>query len=121
MSEVDPDRFNRFEAFLFQHVHAFVKAAREGYADHGPGVLVFRPPDDRFDGPATGTAPQFEYKSSTEIEAAQARVRDVLIQGLLERYQPPREALIAAVYPDRSYDVSRVVIESAPASDGAPS
>ena len=45
-----------------------------------------------------------------DIDAAQGGERDELIQGMLERYQPPAEALFVAIYPDMSYDVTRVVL-----------
>jgi hypothetical protein len=32
---------------------------------------------------------------------------------MLERYQPPGEALFVAIYPDHSYDISRVVLKTA--------
>ena len=105
---VDPQRFMRFERFFKRHLHVFADAAGKSYAKKGPGVLIYRPPDDLFEGPVTTL--RFEYKTRAEIEAAQAGTRDDLIQGMLERYQPPGEALFVAIYPDKTYDVSRVTL-----------
>ena len=105
---VDPERFKRFEQFFKRHLHIFADAAARGFVKKGPGVLIYRPPDDRFDGQVTSL--KFEYKTRAEIEAAQAGQRDELIQGMLERYQPPGEAVLVAIYPDKTYDASRVVL-----------
>src|SRR6266513_2567320 len=105
---VDPERFKRFERFIARHLPVFADAAGRAFAAKGPGVLVYRAPDDRFEGPVTQL--KFEYKTRAEIETAQSGHRDELIQGMLERYQPPGEALFVAIYPDKSYDVSRVVL-----------
>jgi hypothetical protein len=116
---VDPERFKRFEKFLSRHLPVFADAVGRAFASKGPGVLIYRPADDRFEGPVTQL--KFEYKTRAEIEAAQADHRDELIQGLLERYQPPGEALFVAIYPDRSYDVSRVTLRPPVPSDMPPS
>ena len=113
---VDPERFKRFEQFFKGHLHVFADAAARGYARKGPGVLVYRPPDDRFEG--TVTSLKFEYKTKAEIDAQQGATRDDLIQGMLERYQPPDEALFVAIYPDKTYDVSRVVLGRVPPGGG---
>jgi hypothetical protein len=105
---VDPERFKRFQRFLQRHFSAFIDAAGRAFANRGPGVLIYRPHDDRFEGNVPVLS--FEYKTRAEIEAAQAGERDELIQGMLERYQPPGEALLVAIYPDKSYDISRVVV-----------
>lgn len=115
---VDPERFKRFEQFFTRHLHVFADAAGRGFAAKGPGVLVYRAPDDQF-GPGVTTL-KFEYKTRAEIEAQQSGARDDLIQGLLERYQPPGEALFVAIYPDKSYDVSRVVLSQPGASAPRP-
>jgi hypothetical protein len=112
MSYVDPERFKRFQSFLRTHVGAFAKAAQQGFKDHGPGVLLYRAPDDQFLTPVREF--RFEYKTKAAIEAAQAGNRDELIQGMLERYSPPDEVILAAVYPDSSYDVTRVSIQAVP-------
>ena len=117
MPYVDPERFKRFEQFVNRHMRAFFAAAQRGFAERGPGVVLYRAPDDRFE----GTLPvlRFEYKTRAEIEAAQSAKRDDLIQGMLERYQPPNEALIAATYPDNSYDVTRVILQAVPSGNPA--
>jgi hypothetical protein len=112
MAYVDPERFKRFEQFVHRHLSAFAAAAQRGYAERGPGVVLYRAPDDRFEG--MQPVIRFEYKTRAEIEAAQADARDDLIQGMLERYQPPGEALLAATYPDNSYDVTRVTLQAVP-------
>ena len=108
---VDPERFKRFERFFMQHLPVFADAASQGFAKKGQGVLVYRAPDDQFDKAVSSL--KFEYKTRAEIETAQAENRDELVQGMLERYQPPDEAIFVAVYPDKSYDVSRVVLKQA--------
>jgi hypothetical protein len=113
---VDPERFKRFQAFLDRHMSIFVDAASRSFAKKGPGVLVYRAPDDRFD--AELQTLTLEYKTKGEIEAAQAEQRDDLIQGMLDRYQPPGEALFVAIYPDHSYDISRVVIHAGKPGQG---
>ena len=113
---VDPERFKRFQQFIERHMPVFLDAARRSFAKKGPGVLMYRAPDDQFAGEIRTLT--FEYKTKAEIEAAQAGQRDELIQGMLERYNPPAEALLVAVYPDNSYDVSRVVLT--PMAGGAP-
>ena len=105
MAFVDPERFERFEQFLSRHVMAFAAAASRGYLARGRGAVIYRPPDDRFEG--TLSALRLEYRTQTEIDAAQGETRDELIQGILERYQPPGEAVFVTVYPDKTYDVSR--------------
>ena len=112
MAYVDPERFKRFEQFIARHARAFMTAAQRGFADRGPGVVVYRSPDDRFEGPVSVL--RFEYKTKAEIESAQGDTRDELIQGMLERYRPPLEGLMVAIYPDQSYDVSRVTLQPVP-------
>ena len=111
---VDPERFKRFQQFLERHMSVFMDAARRSFAKKGPGVLIYRAPDDQFAGEIRTLS--FEYKTRGEIEAAQGEQRDELIQGMLERYKPPAEALLVAIYPDKSYDISRVVLQ--PVSSG---
>jgi hypothetical protein len=108
MAFVDPERFKRFEQFIMRHLAPLSEMAEHGFRVKGRGALVYRPPNDRFDAPVTGA--KFEYKTKAEIDAAQGTDRDDLIQGMLERYQPPGEALFVAIYPDMSYDVTRVVL-----------
>jgi hypothetical protein len=108
MAFVDPDRFKRFEQFLSRHSGAFAAAASGGYAAMGKGAVVYRPPDDRLEGTSAGL--RLEYKAKSEIDAAQGATRDELIQGILDRYQPPGEGVFVAIYPDGTYDVSRVVM-----------
>ena len=117
MAFVDPERFKRFEQFVAAHLRVFADAAGRGYAKLGPGVLIYNAPDDRFD-PPTGPF-RFEYKSKAEIDALHATARDELLQGMLERYKPPGEALLVAIYPDLSYDVTRVVLRPAAGSPPA--
>jgi hypothetical protein len=107
MSYVDPERFKRFEQFLARYLVHFVDFSVRAFEAKGPGAVVYRPPDDRF-GPIAEM--KLEYKTRADIEAAQAGQRDELIQGILERYRPPEEAVFVAIYPDRSYDVTRLVI-----------
>src|SRR5690349_11029553 len=114
---VDPERFKRFQAFLDRHLSAFVDAAGRSFQKKGPGVLIYRAPDDRFEGQLRTLT--LEYKTKAEIEAAQGEQRDELIQGMLERYRPPGEALLVAIYPDHSYDISRVVIHAGGPPPGA--
>ena len=106
---VDPERFKRFQQFLERHMAIFMDAARRSFAKKGPGVLIYRAPDDQFSGEIRTLT--FEYKTKAEIETAQGDQRDELIQGMLERYKPPAEALLVAIYPDKSYDISRVVLQ----------
>ena len=118
---VDPERFKRFQQFLERHMAVFMDAARRSFAKKGPGVLVYRAPDDQFASEIRTLS--FEYKTKAEIEAAQGDQRDELIQGMLERYKPPAEALLVAIYPDKSYDISRVVLQpvSGAGQPGGPS
>jgi hypothetical protein len=111
MPFVDPERFKRFEQFFSRHLPYFAEAARRAFAAKGPGVLIYHAPDDRFEGQLKSL--KFDYKTKSEIDAAHAETRDELIQGMLERYQPPGEALFVAVYPDNTYDISRVVLRRA--------
>ena len=108
MAFVDPERFKRFEQFVIRHLAPLAEMADRAFQAKGRGVLLFRPPDDRFTSPVTSM--KFEYKTKADIDAIQAGDRDDLIQGMLERYQPPGEALFVAVYPDMSYDVTRIVL-----------
>ena len=114
---VDPERYKRFQEFFKRHLHVFADAAARGFTKKGPGVLIFRAPDDRFD---AVTSLKFEYKTKAEIDAAQAGARDELIQGMLERYQPPGEAVFVAIYPDKTYDASRVVLGMTPGGPASP-
>ena len=118
MAFVDPERFKRFEQFFTRHLAAFSAAAARGLADKGPGVLVYFAPDTHFEGRVTQL--RFEYKSKAEIDAMHGDTRDELIQGMLERYQPPGEALFVAIYPDHTYDISRVVLKTAERSASRP-
>src|SRR5437868_5855726 len=106
MAYVDPERFKRFEQFLARHLPAFAMVARRGFAERGPGVVIYRASDDKFEPPTDVL--KFEYKPRAQIDSAQKDAPDTLIGGMLERYQPPEEALLVAIYPDNSYDVSRV-------------
>src|SRR4051812_5143752 len=108
MAFVDPERFKRFEQFLSRHVKAFAAAASRGFSTRGKGVVIYYPLDDRFEG--TLPAVPLEYKTQAEIDAAQGETRDELMQGILERYQPPGEAVCVAIYRDQTYDVSRIVL-----------
>lgn len=110
MDVVDPERFKRFQAFLQRHLSAFAEVAGRGFAMSGPGVVIYRAPDDRLEGQLPTL--KLEYKTKAAIDSAQGETRDELIQGMLERYKPPGEALFVAIYPDRSYDVSRVILKS---------
>ncbi len=105
---VDPHRSKRFQDFFTKHLPLFADAASQGFARKGPGVLVYHPPDDRFDRRVASL--KFEYKARAEVEAAPGGAGDDLVRGMLGRYDPPNEALFVAVYPDKSYDVSRVVL-----------
>ena len=111
MAFVDPERFKRFERFITRHLGPLSEMAEHGFKAKGRGVLFYRPPNDQFDTPVAGA--KFEYKTQAQIETAQSGERDELIQGMLERYKPPGEALLVAIYPDKSYDISRVVIRPA--------
>jgi hypothetical protein len=115
-SFVDPDRFKRFEQFVNQHLRAFADAASHGYATKGKGVLIYVSLDDKFSRP--GGPLRFQYKSKGEIDAAHEGQRDELLQGLLDRYQPPDEAVFLALYPDNTYDITRVGIQRIP--EGGP-
>jgi hypothetical protein len=118
MAYVDPERFKRFEQFLSRYMPYFADGAARGFAAKGPGVVIFRPGNDQFD--VDVSTVQLEYKTKAQIDAAQGETRDELIQGMLERYQPPGEALLVAIYPDNSYDVSRVIIKRQAKPGGAP-
>jgi len=110
MAFVDPERFKRFEQFLSRHIAAFAAAASRGYTARGKGAVIYRPADDRFEG--TLPSLRLEYKTKSEIDAAQGDTRDELIQGILDRYQPPGEAVFVAIYQDQTYDVSRAVLST---------
>jgi hypothetical protein len=116
MAFVDPERFKRFEQFVAANLRVFADAAGRGYAKIGPGVLMYHAPDDRFD-PPTGPF-RFEYRSKAEIDALHATARDELLQGMLERYKPPGEALFLAIYKDNTYDISRVTLGVVPHAGG---
>ena len=113
MAFVDPERFKRFEQFLTKHQRLFADAANRGFSMKGPGVLIYYAPDGRFDPPAGPL--RFEYKTRADIEKLHEGARDEMLQGMLERYQPPGEALFVAVYPDNTYDITRVVMSTDPA------
>jgi hypothetical protein len=117
MAFVDPDRFKRFEQFVTQHLRAFAEAAGHGYATKGKGVLIYTTLDDKFSRP--GGPLRFQYKTKAEIDAALEGQRDDLLQGILDRYQPPGEAVFLALYPDNTYDITRVGIERVPAGGPA--
>jgi len=110
MAFVDPERFKRFEQFVTKHLQVFATAASRAYAKQGPGVLVYNAPDDQFDKPVREF--RFQYKTRAAVDAGHADARDELLQGMLERYQPPGEALFLAIYEDNTYDISRVVLGS---------
>ena len=114
MAFVDPERFKRFEQFVTRHQRIFADAAGRGFSMKGPGVLIYYAPDGRFEN--TVGPLRFEYKTRAEIEKLHEGARDDLIQGMLERYQPPGEALFVAVYQDNTYDITRVVLASDPAA-----
>ena len=107
MGFVDPARFRRFEQFLGRYLRHFAEAARRGFAEKGPGLLIYYAPDDQF---AEANQLRLEYKTKAEVDELHAGSRDDLVQGILERYQPPDEAAIIAIYPDNTYDISRVVL-----------
>ena len=109
MAFIDRERFKRFEQFFTRHLHAFVVAAQQGYRTKGRGVLIYSAPDDRFEGNVREL--RFDYKSQGEIEAMNQGTRDELVQGMLERYEPPGEAVFVALYRDNTYDISRVVLK----------
>lgn len=109
MAFVDPERFKRFEQFFTRHLKAFLETASRGFVAKGPGAVVYQAPDGNFDQPVPVL--RLQYRSKSEIEAMNPGVRDDLIHGMLERYQPPGEAVLVALYPDNTYDVSRVVIQ----------
>ena len=117
MAFVDRERFKRFEQFLAKHIRVFADAAGHGYSRKGPGVLIYNAPDDRFD-PPTGPF-RFDYKSKSEIDTLHQAARDEMLQGMLDRYKPPAEAVFLAIYPDNTYDISRVVITVTPSGTGA--
>jgi hypothetical protein len=108
MAFVDPERFKRFEQFLTRHLGVFVQAAEKAYSMKGPGILIYHAPDDRFDGSPREF--KFQYKTKTEIDTSHAGARDELLQGMLDRYQPPGEALFLAIYPDNTYDITRASV-----------
>lgn len=112
MPYVDPERFKRFEQFISRHVMAFAAAAKSGFSSRGKGAVIYSPPDDRFEG--TLPAIPLSYKTQAEIEAAQGDTRDELIQGILERYQPPAEAIFVAFYRDQTYDITRATLHQSP-------
>jgi hypothetical protein len=108
MGYVDPERFKRFSQFLSRHISVFAAAAARGYAGKGKGAVIYRAPDDRFGGLLAGL--RLEYAPKAQIDAAQGDTRDELLQGILDRYEPPGEAVFVAMYPDETYDVSRVTL-----------
>ena len=118
MGFVDRERYNRFEQFLAKHLRVFVDGATRGFEARGPGVLVYHAPDDQFNAP-TGPL-RFDYHPKTQVDAAHQSRRDELLQGMLDRYQPPGEAVIVAIYPDNTYDITRVVIQRTEANAPKP-
>jgi hypothetical protein len=109
MGHADPDRYKRFSQFLSRHVAAFAAAAAAGYAAKGKGAVVYHASHDRFGELLAGL--RLDYVTSAEIDAAaRGGTRDELIQGILDRYEPPAEAVFVAIYPDRTYDVSRMLL-----------
>jgi hypothetical protein len=118
MAFVDPDRFKRFEQFVHQHLRAFAEAADYGYNAKGKGVVIYTPLDDRFSRP--GGPLRFQYKTKDEIDAAHEGQRDDLLQGVLDRYQPPGEAVFVALYPDNTYDITRVILQRVETSSTGP-
>jgi hypothetical protein len=112
MPFVNPERFKRFELFISRHAVAFASAAASGFSSRGKGAVIYYALDDRFEG--TLPALPLEYKTKSEIDEAQGQTRDELIQGLLERYQPPTEALFVAIYRDQTYDITRVSMHRSP-------
>lgn len=108
MAYVDPERFKRFEQFISRHVVAFATAASRGFSSRGKGAVIYNAPDDRFEGILPSVP--LQYRTKAEIDAAQGNNRDELIQGLLERYQPPAEAIFVAIYRDQTYDVTRAKV-----------
>jgi hypothetical protein len=109
MAFVDPDRFKRFEKFVLDNLRPFADAAAYGYNAKGKGVVVYMALDDQFTRPPGPL--RFQYKTKAEIDAAHGDTRDDLLQGLLDRYQPPGEAVFLALYPDNTYDITRVALE----------
>ena len=109
MAFVDPERFKRFEQFLNRHSRVIAEAAARAFQAKGPGVLIYHAPNDRFE---DSQIPQFkfQYKTKAEIDRVHAENRDELLQGMLDRYQPPGEAVFLALYQDNTYDISRVVL-----------
>src|SRR4051794_21361845 len=109
MAFVDPERFKRFEKFVSLNLAGLAGAAGRGFRSKGPGVLILYAPDDRYEG---GAAPlHSDYKSRAEIDTMHEGARDELVQGMLERYNPATEMLLLAMYPDNTYDISRVVLQ----------
>lgn len=115
MAFVDPERFKRFEQFFTRHLKAFLETASRGFAAKGPGAVVYQAPDGNFDQPVSVL--RLQYRAKSELDAMQTGARDELIQGMLDRYQPPGEAVLVALYPDNTYDVTRVVIQRKEAGD----
>lgn len=109
MAFVDPERFKRFEQFFTRHLKAFLETASRGFVAKGPGAVVYQAPDGKFDQPVPVL--RLQYRAKSEIDAMHAGARDELIQGMLDRYQPPGEAVLVALYQDNTYDVTRVVIQ----------
>lgn len=108
MGYADPERYKRFSQFLSRHVGAFAAAAAAGYAARGRGAVIYRPSGDRFGELLAGL--RLDYVTRAEVDAAQGGARDDLLQNILDRYDPPGEAVFVALYPDGSYDVSRILL-----------
>ena len=109
MPFVDPDRYKRFEQFVARNQRILAESASRGFAAKGPGVVIYYAPNDRFDGPENVL--KFQYKTKVEVDAMHQGARDDLLQGMLDRYQPPGEAVFVAVYPDNTYDITRAVLQ----------
>lgn len=116
MPFVDPDRFKRFEQFVTRNQRILAESAARGFASKGPGVVIYYAPSDRYDEPENIL--RFQYKTKVEIDAMHQGARDELLQGILDRYQPPGEAVIIAVYQDNTYDITRVVIQPREGGEG---
>ena len=89
-----------------------------GFSSKGKGAVIYHAPDNRFEG--TLDALPLQYMSQSEINAAQGETRDELLQGILDRHQPPREAVFIAIYEDNTYDVSRVTLSQSPPQPPSP-
>jgi hypothetical protein len=110
------ERMRRFKQFTMAHIAAVADRARRGFAENGPGVVLIDVAS--LDGGEAFSPQQYlelAYKSKASVKADNRRhgTPDPLIEGLLGRYNPPREMLVAAVYPNAGYDVSRMRVPTA--------